>query len=341
MKFLITGGCGFLGTNLASSVIDRGYHLSVLDNLSRFGAEENLEWLRNQGDLDFYQHDMKNKDEVEFVIGSVKPDVIFHVAGQVAMTTSLEDPTLDFETNVCGAFNLLEAVRKLHPEARILFSSTNKVYGDLEQYKYEEGESRYRIPAFPNGFPESTQLDFRTPYGCSKGAADQYVLDYSRSYGLKTVVFRHSSIYGGRQFSTYNQGWVGWFVKQAIDSKQGKLAEPFEISGSGKQVRDVLYSSDLVSCYFSALEHIENCSGEAFNIGGGIENSLSLLELFAVLEEMLEIKLDFTKLPARSSDQRFFVADITKANQSFNWYPKVGYREGLQKMIKWVQTISD
>lgn len=339
MKYFITGGCGFLGSNLAAEVLKRGDELVIFDNLYRMGTEKNLEWLRTLGDFKFYRNDIRNRDDVHFALKEEHPDVIFHVAGQVAMTTSLERPRFDFEINVLGTFNLLEAVKEHCKDATILYSSTNKVYGDLEDLEYVEGETRYTIPAFPEGLPETIGLDFTTPYGCSKGAADQYMKDWAKCYGLKTITFRHSSIFGGRQFSSFDQGWVGWFVKQAIDTKAGTLKEKFTISGNGKQVRDVLFSEDLVSCYFAAAANVDKIKGQSFNIGGGKDNSLSLLELFQILEEELDIKMDYTELPPRESDQKVFTADIKKAHELFGWKPTVNRRDGIKKMVEWVQSI--
>lgn len=339
MKFLITGGCGFLGSNLAEEVLKRGDELVIFDNLYRVGTEKNLEWLKTLGEFTFYRSDIRNKDDVDYVISKEKPDVIFHVAGQVAMTTSLERPRLDFEINVIGTFNVLEAVKNHCPETIVTYSSTNKVYGDLEYLEYTETESRYKMVDYPQGVPESIGLDFRTPYGCSKGAADQYMKDWALCYDLKTITFRHSSIYGGRQFSTFDQGWIGWFCDRAIQTKLGNLTEPFTIQGSGKQVRDVLFSSDLVNCYFSAIKNIDKTRGQSFNMGGGMDNSLSLLELFSILENQLDIKLNYEKLPVRNSDQKVFVADISKAKEYFDWSPKVDCEEGIKKMIEWVKTI--
>ncbi|CBW25298.1 DNTP-hexose dehydratase-epimerase [Halobacteriovorax marinus SJ] len=339
MKYLITGGCGFLGSNLAAEVLKRGDELVIFDNLYRHGTEKNLEWLRSLGEFKFYRNDIRNRDDVQFCIKSEKPDVIFHVAGQVAMTTSLERPRFDFDINVGGTFNLLEAVRDHCPNASIVYSSTNKVYGDLEHLEYHESDTRYSIPKFPKGLPESIGLDFTTPYGCSKGAADQYMKDWAKCFGLKTVVFRHSSIFGGRQFSTFDQGWIGWFVSRAVETQRGNLKEPFTIQGNGKQVRDVLFSEDIVKCYWAAVENIEKTKGQSFNIGGGMDNSLSILELFAHLENEMGIKLDYKELAPRESDQKMFVADIAKAKEYFGWEPKVKTAEGLRKMIEWVKTI--
>jgi CDP-paratose 2-epimerase len=339
MKIFITGGCGFLGSNLAAEVLKRGDELFVFDNLFRFGSEQNLNWLNAQGDFKFYRSDIRSYNDVEYAIRDAQPDVIFHLAGQVAMTTSLENPRLDFEINVLGGNNILEAVRKFVPNAIVTYSSTNKVYGDFDWVDFQETETRYIAKGYENGFDENVPLDFQSPYGCSKGATDQYMLDYAKMFDIQTVVFRHSSIFGGRQFATADQGWIGWFVSRAIETKKGNLSEPFTISGSGKQVRDVLFADDLVSCYFSAVQNIEKVKGQAFNIGGGIQNSLSLLELFSFLEEELEIKLNYKQLDWRKSDQKVFVADVSKAKKALNWNTMISKEEGVKKMIEWVNKI--
>lgn len=336
MKYLITGGCGFLGSNLSSEVIKIGEKLVIFDNLYRTGSSENLKWLKGQGDFKFIHGDIRNINDVKETIKQEKPDVIFHLAGQVAMTTSLQNPRLDFEVNALGTFNLLEAIRKYSPESIVIYSSTNKVYGNLEWVRYEEKETRYITPDFPNGFDESLKLDFHSPYGCSKGAADQYMLDYARMFNLKTVVFRHSSMYGGRQFATYDQGWIGWFCQKAIEIKKGLLKEPLMIHGTGKQVRDVLYADDVVRLYFSAIKNIDKIRGQAFNIGGGMENSLSLLELFEILAEQLGIEIRYKNLPWRESDQKVFVADIRKISNLVNWKPIINKEKGIRMMLDWL-----
>lgn len=337
MKFLVTGGCGFLGSNLASKILAEKHTLAVFDNLYRKGTESNLSWLKEQGDFRFYQADVRETDRVEQAVAETKPDVIFHLAGQVAMTTSIANPRRDFETNVLGSFNVLEAVRKHSPHSTIIYSSTNKVYGDLEDFEYDELPLRYEARGHKEGFDESVRLDFRSPYGCSKGAADQYMLDYARIFGLKTVVFRHSSIFGGRQFSTEDQGWIGWFVQKGIEAARASSPQTFTISGNGKQVRDVLFVDDLLACYFAAFENIHKTKGQAYNIGGGAKNSLSLLELFRFLEEELGTKMHYEVKPWRQSDQKVFIADIKKATKDFNWQPKVEAAVGLKKMIAWVK----
>ena len=285
MKYLITGGCGFLGSNIASKILEQGGDLVVFDSLYRFGSYQNLEWLKTQGKFQFIHGDIRNTNDVERTIKVHKPDVIYHLAGQVAMTTSISDPRMDMEVNIGGSFNLLNAVRLYSPDSSIIYSSTNKVYGDLEQFTYKETDTRYSCVEKPNGFDESVSLDFHSPYGTSKGSADQYMLDFARIYGLKTVVFRHSSMFGGRQFATYDQGWIGWFTQQAIDIKNGSQKEPFTVSGNGKQVRDIAYASDMIDLYLKASIKIESIKGQAFNVGGGMSNSSSLLELFNFLEK--------------------------------------------------------
>jgi CDP-paratose 2-epimerase len=243
---------------------------------------------------------------------------------------------MDFEVNAVGTFNLLEVVRLYAKDTILVYSSTNKVYGDLEQFNYLETDTRYECIDKPFGFDENTQLDFHSPYGCSKGTADQYMLDYARIFGLNTVVFRHSSMYGGRQFATYDQGWIGWFCQKAFEARMGTLKEPFTISGTGKQVRDVLHSEDMKRLYMAAVNYIDKAKGQAFNVGGGFENSLSLLELFILLEKISGVNLNYTKLPTRESDQRVFIADVTKAKEILNWCPEVSSSDGVANMMDWV-----
>ncbi|CAL1693005.1 CDP-paratose 2-epimerase [Brevundimonas subvibrioides] len=339
MRILVTGGCGFLGSNLAAEAIESGHEVCVFDNLSRFGATANLDWLQATGTMRFVHGDIRNTDDVMNVVGLAKPDAIFHLAGQVAMTTSIERPRMDFEVNTLGTFNLLEATRQNAPDASVVYSSTNKVYGDLEWAEMRETETRYEPVDFPLGFNEKAPLEFHSPYGASKGAADQYMQDYHRIYGLKTVVFRHSSMYGGRQFATADQGWVGWFCQKAVEQARSGNAGRFTISGNGKQVRDVLHGDDMKTLYFSALKNIEQAQGQAFNVGGGMANSLSLLELLAMLEKNLGVDLRYDKLPARQSDQRVFVADLTKARDVLGWSPTVTAEEGIKRMVAWTQSL--
>jgi CDP-paratose 2-epimerase len=347
MNALITGGCGFVGCNLAAYLIeqDRASKVTVFDNLSRNGASSNLAWLRTltpagQSRIEFLQGDIRNPFEVDSVIKTLQPDVIFHLAGQVAMTTSMENPRNDFEINVLGSINVLEAVRLYTPKTAIVYASSNKVYGNLDHLDLVETETRYQPRASQNGVDESVAIEFHTPYGCSKGAADQYMLDYARGFGLNTVVFRHSTIYGGRQFATYDQGWVGWFCRQAIESKANPSRPPFTVSGDGKQVRDLLHISDAVRCYITAYEHIAAARGHAFNIGGGMENSMSLLELLRYLEDRLNLKLNYTHLPWRQGDQKFFVADNSKARTFLAWTPVTSKEDGIESVLNWERLAS-
>lgn len=344
MKTLITGGCGFLGSNLASDSLRRGEQVVVADALLRKGGEQNLRWLQDQaapGQLTFEQLDLAEAPAVDRLFAEYGPfDFIAHVGGQVAMTTSLTEPRRDLLTNIMGTFNVLEAMREHSPGGFLAYSSTNKVYGDLEHLQYGETEMRFTLPDYPRGLDESLPLDFSTPYGCSKGAADQYVRDWSRVYGLQTVVFRHSSIYGGRQFASFDQGWVGWFCQKAFEQKTsldaGRSPEVFTISGTGKQVRDVLHAEDLIALYRKAFENRNRAAGEIFNIGGGIENSLSLLELLALLASLTGMpQLEFSKIPRRQSDQDFFVADIDKAARLLDWRPQVSSEAGIRRMLQW------
>jgi CDP-paratose 2-epimerase len=347
-KWIVTGGCGFIGSNLAAALLDDGHEVVALDTLVRLGSSENLAWLEERarrpgaGKLVHLRADTRSRTDVEdaFRKHGAGVTAIAHLAGQVAMTTSIERPRYDFEVNVGGAINVLEAIRDHAPSATVMFSSTNKVYGDLAQLPAVEGPTRWTLPGSPRGLDEKVPLDFQSPYGCSKGAADQYFLDYHRMYGLRTMVFRHSSIYGGRQYATYDQGWVGWFCAEVLRQKReqaaGATVRPFTISGDGKQVRDLLHADDLVTCYRQAAANPARCLGRAFNIGGGMENSLSLLELLDELGKLTGQSPRFEKLPWRISDQKVFVADCTAARDAFGWEPKVTRAEGLQRMLRWV-----
>lgn len=340
MKLLVVGGCGFLGSNLAAHGIEIGYEVTIFDNLSRLGASLNLDWLKTVGKFKFIHGDTRNKNDLECLIKDGQFNAVFHLAGQVAMTTSIENPYKDFEINTLGAINLLDSIRKYSPDTAVFFSSTNKVYGDLENYTYTETDTRFKCDEFPNGFDESVPLDFRSPYGCSKGAADQYMLDFNRIFGVKTTVFRHSSMYGSRQYATYDQGWVGWFCEKALEKKKNNFCEPFTISGNGKQVRDILHAKDMINLYYTALANVDKVCGQAYNIGGTMEQSLSLLELFDMLNKILDVKMEFNSLPPRISDQKVFVADITKIKNKIGWEPKVSAFEGITAMVDWAKKIN-
>lgn len=340
MTWLITGGCGFIGSNLADLLVKQGKQVILFDNLSRIGSLENLQWLRSRHgmDLHFFNGDVCEISATENIIKKFKPKAIAHLAGQVAMTTSLQDPRKDFEVNGMGTLNILEAVRLQSPDSVVLFSSTNKVYGSLENLNYRETDLRYELIDHPNGLDESLPLNGLSPYGCSKLTGDQYVHDYYRIFGVRTVVFRHSSMYGGRQFATYDQGWIGWFCQKALEMEKPHNP-PFTISGDGKQVRDVLHARDLVQVYLQSVEHIDKTAGQIYNIGGGMENSLSLLELFKMLETFTGFTMRFDRLAWRYGDQKVFVANIAKAARDFNWAPKVNKEQGIYEMLAWSREI--
>lgn len=326
---LITGVAGFIGVNAAVDFARRGFRVVGLDNLSRRGAAANLEWARSNMDLAFHQADIRDRENVERIVAAVKPDVLLHLAGQVAVTTSVQRPREDFEINVLGSLNLLEAVRLGSPGTFFLYASTNKVYGDLSNLGIEERDSRYAFRSLPFGVSEDHPLSFHSPYGCSKGAADQYVLDYHKSYGLKTTCFRQSCIYGPRQFGIEDQGWLAWFV---IASELGR---PITIYGDGKQVRDALYVGDLVRGYAAAIERRDAADGRAFNIGGGPENALSLLELVARLRRSgSEPPVEWASW--RVGDQRVFVSDNRRAKQILDWSPTVSVDAGIGELQRWV-----
>lgn len=330
MKVLIIGGAGFIGVNLAESFVKKGHTVTIYDNLSRKGSKKNLAWLEKmypsvkivKGDL-LHQGKLANLTK--------RQDVIFHLAAQVAVTTSVQNPRKDFEINALGTFNVLEAVRLHSPRAVLFYSSTNKVYGKLEKVDVIEKKSRY-VFKDTQGISEEYPLDFHSPYGCSKGAADQYVRDYARIYGLRTVVFRQSCIYGPHQFGVEDQGWLAWLIIACLSKK------PITIYGNGKQVRDILYIDDLIHAYELALKNINRTSGKIYNIGGGPQNTISVWhELRPILESLLKrpIKVSFSDW--RPGDQPIFVSDISKAKKDFQWEPKTNIYEGITKLHQWFQ----
>ena len=333
MKWVITGGAGFIGCHSASQFHKAGYHVVVVDNLGRRGADANLAWLREQGVTDFVKADVRDAGAMTALMERhADADAVLHLAAQVAVTTSVIDPRYDFEVNALGTFNLLEAVRiAAKGRPAFLYSSTNKVYGNLEHIGVVERADRYLYEDRPEGIDESEPLDFHSPYGCSKGCGDQYVRDYARIYGLKTVVFRQSCIYGTRQFGIEDQGWVAWFCVAVV------TGQPFTIFGDGKQIRDALWVEDLVDLYARAAERADTIKGEFFNIGGGPSNTMSLLELVAKLERQLGRKLDPPFADWRPGDQRVFVADVRKAERVLGWRPRVSVDQGVDHLITWVK----
>ncbi len=337
MKYFITGGCGFIGTNLALSLGKKNFKkILILDNLSKITANKNLSILKKEK-ISFIKIDIgKSKQKIEKLIKQHKPRVIFHLAGQVAMSTSLKKPDFDFQGNVLSTINLLESIRKFSKKTILIFSSTNKVYGDLKNFNYIEKKTRFTIKNNFKGFSENNYLDFKSPYACSKGSADQYVLDYARVFNLNTIVFRHSSVYGGRQFFTYDQGWVGWFCAQAIKHKLIKKTR-FSISGNGKQVRDLVHIEDITRLYRLSFKNFKKLKGKAYNIGGGVKNSLSIIELLNFLEKKLKIKLNYHKINNRLYDQKIFISDNKKIYKDLKWKPNIDYKRGLDQMLKWIK----
>ncbi len=331
MKVLITGGAGFIGCNTAKRFMDEGHEVVVLDNLSRHGADVNLDWLKSCGTLTVVIEDIKNSEALNATLRKYRDlDVIIHLAGQVAVTTSVQNPRKDFDDNALGTFNLLEAVRLNGLDPVFIFSSTNKVYGGLEHLDVIEEKSRYRFKSLEMGVPEETQLDFHSPYGCSKGAADQYVRDYHRIYGLRSVVFRQSCIYGYRQFGIEDQGWVAWFTIATL------LDRPITIYGTGKQVRDVLFIDDLVDAYGAAIDKIDSVAGSIYNVGGGLGNVISLRELLELLEKISGKPGRYSYTETRPGDQPVFVCDLRRIEAELGWRPRIGVEEGVRKLAAWV-----
>ena len=331
---LITGGAGFIGTNLAHRLLSSGIRVRILDNLSRRGVEQNLEWLRDKysGRFEFRVGDVRKPVDVEAAVKGV--DHVFHFAAQVAVTSSLTDPVTDFEINARGTLNVLEAIRRQSHPPGIIFTSTNKVYGALSDVPLEKQGARY-IPlgAAQNGIDETRPLDFHSPYGCSKGAADQYVLDYARIYEIPSVVFRMSCIYGPHQFGNEDQGWLAHFMIHALNQS------PLTIYGDGAQVRDVLFVEDLVEAFLLAESRIHEISGRPFNIGGGPANSLSLIELTRALERIGLPKLRTRMEPWRSGDQRYYVSDTRSFQAATGWRPQVSVREGIARLHDWFDSL--
>ena len=330
-NYLITGGAGFIGTNVADYYLSHQKRVTIFDNLSRAGTEDNVRWLkeRYRDQLTLVKGDVRSLDG-KFSELVEQADVVLHLAAQVAVTTSVNDPAEDFGINACGTFNVLETVRKSASRPIVLYSSTNKVYGKMDDLDVVERGGRYVYASLNEGVAVTRPLDFYSPYGCSKGCGDQYVIDYARIYGLKTIVFRQSCIYGPHQFGIEDQGWVAWFAIRAMQ----KL--PFTIYGDGKQVRDVLYVDDLVAAYDAAIANIEKTSGRAYNIGGGPAQTLSLLELVSVLEEQFGRQLKYDFEDWRPGDQLVFISDIRAAKADFNWEPRVNVDDGVTKLVAWL-----
>ena len=330
---LVTGGAGFIGSNLADRLAREGHRVRVFDALSRPGVERNLDWLRaSHGDaIEFIRADVRDHDALAAAASDVQ--AVFHFAAQVAVTTSMADPREDFDINIGATFALLDVLRRRGDATPLIFASTNKVYGDLadldfaledEAYVPVDGEVR------AHGIGEARPLDFHTPYGCSKGAADQYVLDYARSFGVPTCVLRMSCIYGHRQMGTEDQGWVAHFLIRALEG------QPITLYGDGHQVRDILDVGDAVEAYMAAWRSIDTVRGRAFNLGGGPGNAISLRQLLAYMGELTGREIDVSFSDWRAGDQRYFVADTRAAERELGLGAKVAWREGVARLAQWL-----
>lgn len=330
--YLITGGAGFIGSNYVHRLLHRGEQVTIYDNLSRAGASKNMAWLE----------DTFGKDGSRLIVGDVADgahlmeaaedtDVIVHLAGQVAVTISVTNPRDDFDANALGTFNALEAARASGRDPVFVYASTNKVYGGMDDVALVEQPTRWRYRDLEHGCPESQPLDFHSPYGCSKGAGDQYVRDYARIYGLRSVVFRQSCIYGPRQFGIEDQGWIAWMTIAAVTGRR------ITIYGDGKQVRDILHVDDLLDAYDAAVEKIDVAAGQVYNLGGGPGNVMSVWAEFGpILEKLLGDAIPVARSDWRPGDQKVFYADIRKAERELGWIPKIEVEQGVEMLFEWV-----
>ena len=332
MKIFIIGGCGFIGFNVFSLLKKKNYNdITIIDNLSGQSSRKNyLKIKKNFKNIKFFNIDISQDEKIFTLIKKNKPNVILAMHGQVAVTKSIKDPRLDFNNNFLSVFNILESIRKFSPKSTLINLSSNKVYGKIEKIKLNEKKLRYVSSDLVD---EKYPLNFESPYGCSKGAADQYVIDYAKLYNLKTVSLRLSCVYGENQWGTEDQGWIAWFIKCALNNNKIKLF------GTGKQVRDVLHVSDLTNLIYLCVKKINSIKGHAFNIGGGPKNTLSLLELINKIEIKLKTKIIFSFKKERFGDQKFFVNNLSKIKKMTGWHPKVSVNDGLKKYINWIKFI--
>jgi len=330
--YFVTGGAGFIGSNYAHRLIQRGANVTIFDNLSRGGAPRNIAWLEETFGKGAFRLIVGDLRDADLLRESAKDaDVIVHLAGQVAVTTSVVNPRDDFEANALGTFNTLEAARLSERNPIFIYSSTNKVYGGMEDVEIIEEATRWLYANLEHGCSEEQPLDFHSPYGCSKGTGDQYVRDYARIYGLRSVVFRQSCIYGPRQFGVEDQGWLAWMMIAAVTGKQ------ITICGDGKQVRDVLHVNDLLNAYDLAIEKIDEVRGEVYNVGGGTRNVMAIWAEFGpILERLVGRKIEVARADWRPGDQRVFYADLRKAKRELGWEPKIDLEEGMELLFDWI-----
>ncbi|MFC1625955.1 GDP-mannose 4,6-dehydratase [Patescibacteria group bacterium] len=331
MKALVTGGAGFIGANLVNRLCQQGWKVTLVDNLVRKGTKQNLTFLRRRHPSSKLK--VETIDIQSSIMSSLllSQDAIFHLAAQTAVTTSIKDPLLDFESNTQATVKLLEILRKARSKTPFIFASTNKVYGAMEKLKYVKLQNSYRFKDYPKGVDESFPVDFYTPYGCSKGSADSYVHDYFRIYDLPTVVFRQSCIYGPMQFGIEDQGWLAHLGLSYL------LDKTIRIFGDGIQTRDILFIDDLLDAFFLSLKNINKVKGEVFNIGGGAKNAISVLGYLSYLEERYNKKPKIVFKKERPGDQKVFIANSQKAAKMLGWKVKTGYKEGLPVMLDWIE----
>tara|TARA_E500000178_G_scaffold356569_1_gene435545 strand:+ start:1537 stop:2553 length:1017 start_codon:yes stop_codon:yes gene_type:complete len=332
-KILIIGGCGFIGCNATLYFSQKKYKVSVIDNLKGNSSKKNLKLLKNLNKkINFFHFDLKKFNILKKIIKKIKPHLIIFAAGQIAVTKSVKNPREDFESTMLGAFNTLEAIRLTSPNSSLIYSSSNKVYGKLDSLRINEKKDHYELIDQKMLIDEKHQLDFSSPYGCSKGSSDQYVRDYSRTYGLKTVVLRMSCIYGPNQWGSEDQGWISWFIKKSL-----KNSKSINIFGNGKQVRDVLYIDDLIRLYEIIFKKIKITKGQIFNIGGGFHNQVSLLQLLKILNKINNHKIKIRFLKERVGDQKYFVNNINKVKKLTGWIPQIGYLKGIKLFNDWIK----
>jgi CDP-paratose 2-epimerase len=335
--YLITGGAGFIGSNYVHRLVPRGEKVTIYDNLSRAGAPRNVAWLKETFGHDAFKLIVGDLRDADLLTETAREaDVVVHLGGQVAVTTSVINPREDFEANALGTFNALEAARLSERNPIFIYSSTNKVYGGMDDVEVVEEATRWRYKHLIEGCSETQPLDFHSPYGVSKGAGDQYTRDYSRIYGLRSVVFRQSCIYGPRQWGIEDQGWLAWMAIAAVTGKQ------ITIYGDGKQVRDVLHVNDLLNAYDAAIERIDRAKGQVYNTGGGPRNMLAVWAEFGpILERLLGKKIEVARADWRPGDQRVFYADYRKAKRDLDWEPKIDLEEGIELLFEWVKENKD
>jgi len=331
MKALVTGGAGFIGSNLVNTLLADGWKVTLYDNLSRRGTGENLKWLKKRNKSKKLKVEIKDIRDFKSLKKQVeKVDAVFHLAAQVAVTEAIKNPREDFEINALGTLNVLEAAREAKHKPIVIYASTNKVYGSLEGLSYKEKKNRYSYRDFPKGIREDHPLNFHSPYGNSKGAADQYTRDYYRIFDIPTVTFRQSCIYGPRQIGVVDQGWVAFFAASVLNGK------PITFYGDGKQVRDVLDVDDLIEAYLKAVEYVDQVKGEIYNIGGGVDNALSLREFIKILEDKVGKEIPVHIAEWRKGDQKVFISDSSKAKNDLNWTPKIDKKSGIDKLFNWI-----